>query len=136
MIIEDADRFGLAQLHQLRGRVGRGGGASACLLLSRGRKTSTGAERLAVMAETCDGFAIAEHDLRIRGPGELLGARQSGLPRLRFGDLQEHVDLLVAARTEADDLLADDPALDRHPVTREVLAARIRAADIYGAEGG
>jgi ATP-dependent DNA helicase RecG len=138
MVIEDADYFGLAQLHQLRGRVGRGGGESWCVLLTRGSKTAAGARRLAVMTETCDGFRIAEADLEIRGPGELLGARQSGLPKLRFGDLRRHVELLVDARGAADELLALDPDLSRpeHRHTRDVLAARTATTAVYGAEGG
>jgi ATP-dependent DNA helicase RecG len=138
MVVEDAQHFGLAQLHQLRGRVGRGGGRSECVLVTRGDRTAAGAERLAVMAETADGFRIAEEDLRIRGPGEILGARQAGLPKLRFGDLRRHVDLLQEARTEAERLLALDPDLGRpeHAVTRRVLDDRTRDTDVYGAEGG
>jgi ATP-dependent DNA helicase RecG len=136
MIVEDADHFGLAQLHQLRGRVGRGGGASTCVLLTRGSKTATGAERLAVMAETTDGFRIAEADLRIRGPGELLGAKQAGLPKLRFGDLQLHIELLQTAREHAEALLAADPDLAAHPVTRQVLDQRTAEAPVYGSESG
>ncbi len=136
MLVEDADHFGLAQLHQLRGRVGRGGGVSHCWLLTRGAKTATAAERLAVMAETTDGFRIAEEDLRIRGPGELLGARQAGLPKLRFGDLTQHIELLARARDEAERLLASDPDLAGHPVTREVLEVRTAEAPVYGSESG
>lgn len=136
MVVEDADAFGLAQLHQLRGRVGRGGGASQCLLVTRGGHTSDGAQRLAVMAQTTDGFRIAEADLRMRGPGELFGARQAGLPKLRFGDLQRHAELLALARDEAERLIARDPDLARHPVTRAVLDARTAGAPIYGAESG
>ena len=90
MVIEDANHFGLAQLHQLRGRVGRGTNAGHCALLCRGRLTDDASRRLAVMEETADGFQIAEEDLAIRGPGELLGARQAGLPLMRFGDLTRH----------------------------------------------
>jgi ATP-dependent DNA helicase RecG len=138
MVILDAHCFGLAQLHQLRGRIGRGGGASHCLLMTRGRKTPEAARRLAIMAETGDGFRIAEEDLRMRGPGELLGARQAGLPRLRFGDVREHGALLVQARDAAEALLADDPALARpqHAMTRRVLERRTRDAEIYGPESG
>jgi ATP-dependent DNA helicase RecG len=138
MVILDAHCFGLAQLHQLRGRVGRGGGASYCLLMTRGAQTPEAERRLAIMAETCDGFRIAEEDLRLRGPGELLGVRQSGLPRMRFGDLRSHGALLVQARDAADALLAEDPDLSRpeHAVTREVLARRVRDAEVYGAESG
>jgi ATP-dependent DNA helicase RecG len=138
MLVEDAERFGLAQLHQLRGRVGRGGGTSLCLLCTGGARTSEAVARLAIMAETCDGFRIAEEDLAIRGPGELLGARQAGLPKLRFGDLAAHGELLRVARGEADALLAEDPGLARpeHAATARVLAERIAGPPVYGAEGG
>jgi len=138
MIIEDADHFGLAQLHQLRGRVGRGGGESNCLLLTRGRRTETATRRLEVMAATTDGFRIAEEDLLLRGPGELLGVRQAGLPKLRFGDLRQHSELLLRARSEADRLLARDPelALPEHAATRAVLTMRTGGLQAYGAEGG
>jgi ATP-dependent DNA helicase RecG len=138
MVILDAHCFGLAQLHQLRGRVGRGGGASFCLLMTRGKQSPEAERRLAIMEETSDGFRIAEEDLRLRGPGELLGVRQSGLPRMRFGDLRSHGALLVQARDAADALLADDPELARpeHALTRAVLARRARDAEVYGAESG
>ncbi|WP_428261742.1 ATP-dependent DNA helicase RecG [Haliangium sp.] len=138
MVILDAHGFGLAQLHQLRGRVGRGGGESYCLLMTRGRTTPEGRRRLEIMAETCDGFRIAEEDLRLRGPGELIGVRQSGLPTLRFGDLREHGALLVQARDAAEAVLADDPLLARpeHAVTRAVLERRTRDASLYGPESG
>jgi ATP-dependent DNA helicase RecG len=138
MVIEDAHHFGLAQLHQLRGRVGRGGGESHCLLLTRGRRTEAGARRLEVMAATTDGFRIAEEDLALRGPGELLGVRQAGLPKLRFGNLQQHAELLLLARSEADRLLAQDPDLARpeHATTRAVLEMRTGGLQAYGSEGG
>jgi ATP-dependent DNA helicase RecG len=138
MIVEDAHHFGLSQLHQLRGRVGRGTGASTCVLLTRGAKTEDARLRLGVMAETCDGFRIAEEDLRIRGPGELLGKRQAGLPKLRFGDLRQHAELLRLARQEAVDLLERDPLLEapEHRGTRQALEARVGDAEVYGAESG
>lgn len=113
MVIEHAERFGLSQLHQLRGRVGRGAAASACVLLysagDGGRLGETARSRLKAMVETSDGFEIARRDLEIRGPGEFLGARQSGAPLLRFADLVTDADLLAWARELA-------PAvLDRHP---------------------
>jgi ATP-dependent DNA helicase RecG len=135
MIVEDADRFGLAQLHQLRGRVGRGGGESHCLLLTRGARTSEAAQRLAVMEATTDGFKIAEEDLKIRGPGEILGVRQAGLPKLRFADILRHAELAATARRLAEDLLAGDPGLARHPATMRVLEARA-SEDQVSAEGG
>ncbi|HLX94480.1 MAG TPA: ATP-dependent DNA helicase RecG [Verrucomicrobiae bacterium] len=97
MLIENAERFGLAQLHQLRGRIGRGAHESFCILIS-GAKNGEARERLAVLEETTDGFRIAEADLKLRGPGELLGRQQSGLPRFRFGNLVDDLDLIRHAR--------------------------------------
>jgi ATP-dependent DNA helicase RecG len=111
MIIEHAERFGLAQLHQLRGRVGRGAAESSCVLLYRQPLSETARERLNVMRRTEDGFVIAEEDLRLRGGGELLGTRQSGLPEFRVSTLPEHQALLEAARDEARLRLARDPNL-------------------------
>jgi ATP-dependent DNA helicase RecG len=99
----------LAQLHQLRGRVGRGAAASACILLYQQPLSATARERLRIVFEHSDGFEIAREDLRIRGPGELLGARQSGVPMLRFADLTADVDLLEAARDTAERLLREHP---------------------------
>jgi ATP-dependent DNA helicase RecG len=110
MIIEHAERFGLAQLHQLRGRVGRGAAESSCILLYR-HLSETARERLNVMRSTEDGFVIAEEDLRLRGGGELLGTRQSGLPAFRIASLPEHQVLLEAARDQARLTLARDPEL-------------------------
>ncbi len=138
MVIEDADRFGLAPLHQLRGRIGRGGGASWCLLLTRGGQSEDGKRRLEVIAGSTDGFRIAEEDLLLRGPGELLGARQAGLPRLRFGDLRTHTELLLAARAEAERVLDEDPTLERpeHAALRRILDRRVAAALAFGSESG
>ncbi|MBK7071861.1 MAG: ATP-dependent DNA helicase RecG [Myxococcales bacterium] len=138
MVIEDADHFGLAQLHQLRGRIGRGGGAAWCHLLSRGERTEDGAKRLEVIAGTTDGFRIAEEDLLLRGPGELIGARQAGVPRLRFGDLASHTELLLAARREAEAVIAADPTLAQppHAALRRLVERREAAALAFGAEGG
>jgi ATP-dependent DNA helicase RecG len=117
MVIEHAERFGLSQLHQLRGRVGRGAAASACVLLygtpEGGRLSETARDRLRAMAETNDGFEIARRDLEIRGPGEFLGARQSGAPLLRFADLETDSHLLDWARALAP------PMLDQHPQLAE-----------------
>ncbi len=110
MVIEHAERFGLAQLHQLRGRVGRGAVASVCVLLYAQPLSESGRARLKAMVETTDGFEIARRDLEIRGPGEILGARQSGDALLRFADLQEDSALLQQARAIAPKLLASDPA--------------------------
>jgi ATP-dependent DNA helicase RecG len=111
MVIENAERFGLAQLHQLRGRVGRGSGKSTCLLIYQGKLGETARARLSIMRETEDGFRIAEEDLRLRGAGEMLGTRQAGLPVFRMADIVEHADLLAAARDDAGLILARDPKL-------------------------
>jgi len=122
MVIEHAERFGLSQLHQLRGRVGRGSAASACVLMfspgENGRLGDTAKARLKAMAQTNDGFEIARRDLEIRGPGEFLGARQSGAPLLRFADLEADRDLLEMAREAAP------PMLDRYPTLADRHVAR------------
>ena len=113
MVVESADRFGIAQLHQLRGRVGRGGTPSWCYLLGG----EEGNERLAAVAASTDGFELAEADLRVRGEGTLLGARQKGQSDLRLASLSDPGDLalLDEARRVADTLVAEDPQLDAHP---------------------
>ena len=111
MVIEHAERFGLAQLHQLRGRVGRGTAKSTCLLLYALPLGETAKSRLAIMRETEDGFCIAEEDLKLRGAGELLGTRQSGLPDMRLADLAAHGELLQAARDDARLIVDRDPDL-------------------------
>ena len=118
MVIEHAERFGLAQLHQLRGRVGRGAVASVCVLLYTGPLSPTGKARLKAMSETNDGFEIARRDLEIRGPGEFMGARQSGDALLRFADLGEDSALLQQARAVAPQLLARDPRAAQAHVDR------------------
>ncbi|MFG6463508.1 ATP-dependent DNA helicase RecG [Roseateles sp. DXS20W] len=118
MVIEHAERFGLAQLHQLRGRVGRGSKASVCVLIYSPPLSDTGKSRLKAMAETTDGFEIARRDLDIRGPGEFMGSRQSGAELLRFADLQEDAPLLVAARELAPWLLDEHPEAARRQVAR------------------
>ncbi|MDG0854945.1 ATP-dependent DNA helicase RecG [Roseateles puraquae] len=118
MVIEHAERFGLAQLHQLRGRVGRGAKASVCVLIYTPPLSDTGKSRLKAMAETTDGFEIARRDLDIRGPGEFMGSRQSGAELLRFADLQEDAPLLVAARALAPRLLDEHPAAAQRQVMR------------------
>jgi ATP-dependent DNA helicase RecG len=110
MAIEHAERFGLAQLHQLRGRVGRGAAESTCYLLFEAPLGDTAKQRLKVIYETGDGFEIARADLVIRGPGEFLGARQSGTPLLRFADLEKDVALIEQARDDAELLLQKEPA--------------------------
>ena len=106
IVIEHAERFGLAQLHQLRGRVGRSDTQSSCLLIYHGPMSETASRRLAVMRETNDGFVIAEEDLELRGPGEFLGQRQSGVPEFVLANLSAHRDLLSLARSEAQQMLA------------------------------
>ena len=111
MVIEHAERMGLAQLHQLRGRVGRGAAASSCVLMFAEPLSALARARLKVVREHTDGFEIAKQDLEIRGPGEFLGARQSGVPMLRFADLQTDLHLLEAARQVAADLMVDEPEI-------------------------
>ena len=111
MIIEHAERFGLAQLHQLRGRVGRGSAQSACLLAYQGPLSETATARLKIMRESNDGFRLAEEDLRLRGPGEILGQRQSGMPEFAMVDLAYHGDLIPLARRLADDIVERSPEL-------------------------
>jgi ATP-dependent DNA helicase RecG len=111
MVIEHAERFGLAQLHQLRGRVGRGEAKSSCLLLYHGKLGETAKARLKTMRDTDDGFVIAEEDLRLRGPGEFLGVKQSGMPEFHLADIAVHGELLQAARDDAGLILARDPEL-------------------------
>lgn len=111
MVIEHAERFGLAQLHQLRGRVGRGDEASSCILLYKGPLGETGKARLKILRDSEDGFLIAEEDLKLRGEGELLGTRQSGTPGFRIASLEAHADLLEIARKDAAYLLERDPDL-------------------------
>ncbi len=137
MVIHDAERFGLAQLHQLRGRVGRGGGAAHCMLLAQGLLGPDAEHRLGAMVETHDGFKIAEYDLSLRGEGDLLGPKQAGVPRLRFGDLAQHTALLLEARRCAEHLVDQDPTLVRpeHAALRRAIDRRF-AQHVYGAESG
>jgi ATP-dependent DNA helicase RecG len=125
MVIEHAERFGLAQLHQLRGRVGRGAAASHCLLIHEG-DNALARQRLEVLARSGDGFEIAEMDLRLRGPGQVLGTRQSGLPDLALASLSDDGDVLEEARSTARRLLEQDPALEWHPGLRRALEAQRR----------
>jgi ATP-dependent DNA helicase RecG len=112
IVIEHAERFGLAQLHQLRGRVGRGEAASSCLLLYQAPLGDTARARLDVLRKTNDGFLIAEEDLRLRGAGELLGTRQAGFERFRIADSMLHADLLATAHKDAGRIIAIDPHLE------------------------
>jgi len=126
MVVENAGRFGLAQLHQLRGRVGRGEHPSTCLLLAGPELGRDGWQRLRILAQTNDGFRIAEEDLKIRGPGDFLGTRQSGLPEFQVGNLLRDGPLLQEARDLAHAALRADPALagNRYPALREALQDR------------
>jgi ATP-dependent DNA helicase RecG len=125
MLIEHAERFGLSQLHQLRGRVGRGAAQSFCLLMSSSR-SETARQRLKVMEQSQDGFFIAEMDLRFRGPGEVLGKRQSGLPDFALASLVEDQDVLLLARQAAENLMAVDATLNSWPLLRQALEERYR----------
>ena len=125
MVIDHADRFGLAQLHQLRGRVGRGAAASHCLLIN-GSSNPLSRQRLDVMVRSTDGFEIAEMDLRFRGPGQVLGTRQSGLPDLALASLADDGAVLEEARSAAQQILQTDPALSEHPVLDELLKEQQR----------
>ncbi|MGH9824740.1 MAG: ATP-dependent DNA helicase RecG, partial [Blastocatellia bacterium] len=107
IVVEHAERFGLSQLHQLRGRVGRGADQSYCILLAAHKRTADARERLAIMEETSDGFKVAEKDLELRGPGEVMGTRQSGLPAFRVGNLVRDYKILEAARRESERMLTE-----------------------------
>jgi len=137
MVIEEAERFGLAQLHQLRGRVGRGAASATCLLVTEAPGVEARA-RLDMLAATNDGFAIAEADLKQRGCGDLFGVRQAGMPRVRFADLAGTARMLEVAREEAALILAADPelALPAHQPLRRAVDARWAAAEIFGEEAG
>jgi ATP-dependent DNA helicase RecG len=126
MVIEHAERFGLSQLHQLRGRVGRGSARSRCILLTPGRMSDDGEKRLRVMESTCDGFRIAEADLEIRGPGDFLGTRQSGMPDFRVANILRDASILEQARKAAFGLLESDPGFSAagHAALREELLRR------------
>jgi ATP-dependent DNA helicase RecG len=125
MVIEHAERFGLAQLHQLRGRVGRGAAASHCLLINDSSNVLA-RQRLEVLVRSSDGFEIAEMDLRLRGPGQVLGTRQSGLPDLALASLTDDGDLLELARAVALEITQADPDLQAHPGLALALAEQRR----------
>lgn len=113
MVIENSERFGLSQLHQLRGRVGRGGEQSYCILMTGNKLSNTGRERIKTMVETTDGFRIAEADLRLRGPGDLQGLQQSGILQLKLADIVNDETIVRAARETVQDILTDDPDLEK-----------------------
>jgi len=124
MLIEHAERFGLSQLHQLRGRVGRGSDQSYCVLLTGDKKTAVAKERLGIMEQTSDGFKVAEKDLEIRGQGEILGTRQHGLQNFRLANIVRDLDLLSVARIAAEEYLTKRR-------TSPETAAMIRAVNAY-----
>ena len=126
MVIEDADRFGLSQLHQLRGRVGRGSRKSYCICFGAD-KGEQARQRLKILCGTNDGFEIAKADLAQRGPGDFFGKRQHGLPMLKVADLAGDLQLMQCAREEAEALLHDDPALAGYPLLRERVDRMFRA---------
>ena len=115
MVVENAERFGLTQLHQLRGRIGRGGHDSYCVLISSFKRSEDAEKRLTIMESTSDGFKIAEADLMIRGPGDFLGTKQSGLPQFRFANLMRDSRILGEAREDAFALVKEDPMLNNYP---------------------
>ena len=123
IVVQDTQLFGLSQLHQLRGRVGRGDQHSTCLLMYQAPLSKSGRKRLTVLRETEDGFQIAEVDLKMRGAGDLIGTAQSGLPRFRVADIEGQADLMAVAQSDARKLLAEDPKLesDRGRAARTLL---------------
>ena len=121
MVIENAERFGLSQLHQLRGRVGRGADQSYCILMTKDNLGGASLQRIRTMCSTTDGFQIAEADLRLRGPGDMQGLQQSGMPGLKLASIVDDEPLVAASRNEVIDILADDPTLSRHPLLRRYI---------------
>ncbi len=124
MVVENAERFGLTQLHQLRGRIGRGEHDSHCILISSFKRSEDAAKRLSIMEGTSDGFKIAEADLMIRGPGDFLGTKQSGLPEFQFANLIRDSRILSEAREDAFNLVNKDPELIDHPTLLEQVIVR------------
>ena len=133
MIIESAERFGLSQLHQLRGRVGRGADQSYCILMTGHKLTTEAQTRLETMVRTSDGFEIAEVDLRLRGPGDLMGTQQSGILNLRIADIIKDNDILKTARYMAQKILNDDPELqsDENKVIAQNYSRLMKQKDIW-----
>ena len=131
MVVEGADRFGLAQLHQLRGRIGRSEAKSYCFLFAE-TDNETAKSRLEIMTRSNDGFEIAEHDLRLRGPGEMFSTRQHGLPDLKIANIVEDYDLLVMARKHAFEMVSQDPMLT-HAESKNIRRALLaRFGDAIG----
>jgi ATP-dependent DNA helicase RecG len=133
MIIESAERFGLSQLHQLRGRVGRGADQSFCILMTSHKLSSEAKTRLDTMVSTNDGFEIAEVDLKLRGPGDLMGTQQSGVLNLKIADIIKDNDILKAARHQVLQLLKEDPSLQKegNHVIRYTYAQLIKYKNIW-----
>jgi ATP-dependent DNA helicase RecG len=125
MVVEHAERFGLSQLHQLRGRIGRGAAKSYCILMTGGKVSPEGEQRLRTMVRTQDGFEIAEMDLKLRGPGEFFGTRQSGLPELRVANILRDRPLLELARKEANRMI-DQADAEITPPDRERMMQHLR----------
>jgi ATP-dependent DNA helicase RecG len=137
MVIMDADRFGISQLHQLRGRVGRGGLPSLCLLVTSAEDGSPARERLAAVAATTDGFELSELDLQLRREGDVLGSSQSGVrSSLRLLEVARHGDVISAARTAATSLVSDDPTLAAHPALAAAVAGMVDAQQAEFMEKG
>src|SRR5271167_2844768 len=133
MVIEHAERFGLAQLHQLRGRIGRGAAKSYCILMTGGKVSEEGQRRLDAMVKTNDGFQIAELDLELRGPGEFFGTRQAGLPSFRVANIIRDVQLLEAAKREAAAVLAGPNAeISTEEISRALVHMRALWQHTYG----
>jgi ATP-dependent DNA helicase RecG len=130
MVVEHAERFGLAQLHQLRGRVGRGAHASFCVLVYQGPLGEAGEARLKALVETADGFVVAERDLELRGPGDLFGTRQSGAPTLRSGDLWRDRDLMEDARRFAATAMGQPGMEPTEALVAETWASHFGLADV------
>jgi ATP-dependent DNA helicase RecG len=133
MIIESAERFGLSQLHQLRGRVGRGAEQSYCILMTSHKLSSDSKTRMETMCATNDGFEIAEVDLKLRGPGDLMGKQQSGVLNLQIADLVRDKDILMLARQEAVKLLKDDAPMEKpeHAALKAVFVALSKKKNIW-----
>jgi ATP-dependent DNA helicase RecG len=133
MVIEHAERFGLAQLHQLRGRIGRGAAKSYCILMTGGKVSEEGQRRLDAMVRTNDGFKIAELDLELRGPGEFFGTRQAGLPDFRVANIIRDVQLLEVAKREAAFVVSGPNAeISAEEISRALVHMRARWQQTYG----
>ena len=127
MVIENAERFGLAQLHQLRGRVGRGSHQSYCMLITK-ESSEVAKQRAQIMVDSQDGFYIAEQDLALRGPGEIFGTRQHGVPDLLIADLAKHAKILIEVKKEADLIIDEDPYL----LSEKYVGLKKRIINLFG----